>query len=94
VRQIPVDPGRSFDVRPFFGIPRIAADPYAGSAIELWDNQVTPPAPTTNTPNRAGPDPHGSPRKTPAAQLQKSEFLRIGGAVVDTCGGAPCHSLP
>ena len=62
--------------------------------IEPWDNGVTPPAPTTNTPNRAGPDPHGSPRKTPAAQLQKSEFLRIGGSVVDTCDGGPCHSLP
>ena len=49
---------------------------------------------STNTPNRAGPDPHGSPRKTPAAQLQKSEHLRIGGAVIDTCGGGPCHSLP
>ena len=55
---------------------------------------LTPPAPTTNTPNRAGSDPHGSPRKTPAAQLQKSEHLRIGGTIVDACGGAPCHSLP
>ncbi len=94
IRQNPLDPGRSFDVQPFYAIPRIASFPYDGSVLEIWDNQITPPAPITNTPNRAGPDPHGSPRKTPAAQLQKSEHLRIGGAVIDTCGGGPCHSLP
>ncbi len=38
--------------------------------------------------------PHGRPRATPAAQLQKSEFLRPDGAVVDTCAGAPCLSAP
>ena len=94
VRQNPVEAGRTFDVQPFYGIPRIASFPYPGSVIELWDNFATPPAPTTNTPNRAGADPHGSPRKTPAAQLQKSEHLRIGGTIVDTCDGGPCHSLP
>jgi hypothetical protein len=94
IRQDPLEPGRSFDVDPFYAIPRIAAFPYDGSVLEMWDNFQTPPAPTTNTPNRAGPDPHGSPRKTPAAQLQKSEHLRIGGSVIDTCGGGPCHSLP
>jgi hypothetical protein len=36
-------------------------------------------------------DPHECPRRQPEAQLQKSEFLRSGGAVVDTCGtGLPC----
>jgi hypothetical protein len=94
VRQNPVEPGRTFDVAPFYAIPRIGSFPYSGSVIELWDNFATPPAPTTNTPNRAGADPHGSPRKTPAAQLQKSEHLKIGGTIVDTCGGGPCHSLP
>jgi hypothetical protein len=94
IRQDPLDPGRSLDVQPFFAIPRIASFPYGGSALEMWDNGITPPAPTTNTPNRSGPDPHGSPRRTPAAQLQKSEHLRIGGAIADTCGGGPCHSLP
>ena len=43
---------------------------------------------------QGGADPHGSPRKTPAAQLQKSEHLRIDGTIVDTCEGGPCHSLP
>jgi hypothetical protein len=94
IRQNPLESGRSFDVQPFYAIPRIAAFPYPGSVLEMWDNFATPPAPTTNTPNRAGADPHGSPRKTPAAQLQKSEHLRIGGTVIDACDGGPCHSLP
>jgi len=94
VRQNPVEPGRTFDVQPFYAIPRIASFPYSGSVIELWDNFATPPAPTTNTANRAGADPHGSPRKTPEAQLQKSEHLKIGGTIVDTCNGGPCRSLP
>ncbi len=94
IRANPLDAGRSFDVQPFYAIPRIGAFPYGASALEIWDNGATPPAPTTNTPNRAGADPHGSPRKTPAAQRQKSEHLRIGGAVIDACAGGPCHSLP
>ncbi|MDO8185891.1 hypothetical protein Q5424_19445 [Conexibacter sp. JD483] len=40
-----------------------------------------------------GHDPHGLPRATPAARAQKSEFLRVGGRVVDTCGaGTSCYS--
>jgi hypothetical protein len=35
-------------------------------------------------------DPHECPRRAPEARLQKSEFLRAGGAVVDACGGAAC----
>ena len=35
-------------------------------------------------------DPHECPRRAPEARLQKSEFLKPDGAVVDTCGGMPC----
>jgi len=36
-------------------------------------------------------DPHECPRRAPEARLQKSEFLREDGAVVDTCGsGMAC----
>jgi hypothetical protein len=38
-------------------------------------------------------DPHECPRRQVAARLQKSEFLRTGGAVVEVCGGAPCLAL-
>lgn len=35
-------------------------------------------------------DPHECPRRQPAARLQKSEFLKNDGAVVDVCGGLAC----
>ena len=35
-------------------------------------------------------DPHECPRRAPEARLQKSEFLKSDGAVVDTCLGMPC----
>jgi len=35
-------------------------------------------------------DPHECPRRQPSARLQKSEFLKNGGMVIDVCGGAPC----
>ncbi len=35
-------------------------------------------------------DPHECPRRQPEARLQKSEFLKPNGAVIDTCSGAPC----
>jgi hypothetical protein len=37
-------------------------------------------------------DPHECPRRQPAARLQKSEFLRSDGAVVDVCNGGPCFA--
>jgi hypothetical protein len=74
-------------------IPSIGAFPFGGSAIVIWDSG-TPAPPITNTPNRGGDDPHSHPRSTAAARVQKSEFLKIDGRVVDVCGGAPCHSTP
>jgi hypothetical protein len=82
---------------PLFGIPHIGAYPFPGSAMIYWDSgpgQTLPP-PTTNTPPGSpqyGNDPHGHPRNTVAARLQKSEFLKVNGAVVDVCGGLPCHT--
>jgi hypothetical protein len=40
----------------------------------------------------AGRDPHGDVRATVAAWTQKSDFLDANGAVVDVCGGLPCHT--
>ena len=74
-------------------IPPLGKFPFGGSAIVMWDSG-TPAPPITNTPNRGGDDPHSHPRSTPAARIQKSEFLKIDGRVVDVCGGAPCHSTP
>jgi hypothetical protein len=91
LRTPAMDPGRHSDVNPFYGIPPIGSYPFDGSALVVWDSgQPTPPA--NNTPPRAGSDPHSHPRNSPIARAQKSEFLKIGGAVVDTCGAGPCYA--
>ena len=96
-------PGRSPWSR-FQMIPSIGSFPFGGSAIVMWDTgptrtvgtktEGTDPPPATNTPNRSGDDPHDNPRDTPSARVQKSEFLKIGGSVVDVCGGRPCFAAP
>ena len=82
--------GRSLDVTPFWGIPRISAYPYKGSAVVMWDSHKTPPAPIANVPPSSGDDPHEYPRAQAADQALKSAFLQPNGAVVDTCAGKPC----
>ncbi len=85
-------PGRSTDVKPFWGITPISFLPWNGSAIVYWDSG-TPAPPTGNlAPHEPayGTDPHESPRRAPAARAMKSTFLQTGGTVTDTCGGAPC----
>jgi hypothetical protein len=37
-------------------------------------------------------DPHGCPRRQPSARLQKSEFLKPAGVVINVCGDAPCEA--
>jgi hypothetical protein len=77
---------------PWYGIPSIGSFPYDGSAVVWWD-AGTPASPLENVPNRAGEDPHGAPRSEVAARLQKSEFLRVDGKVIDVCGAAPCFRV-
>jgi hypothetical protein len=98
-----LDAGRS-PWRRFQLIPTIGSFPFNGSAIVMWDTgpvrmvgtaiEGTDAPPRTNTPNRSGDDPHGNPRSTPSARVQKSRFLKIGGRVVDVCGGKPCYAEP
>jgi len=78
-------------MNPWYGIPSITSFPYDGSAVVWWD-AGTPASPLENVPNRAGEDPHSAPRNEVAARLQKSEFLRVGGKVIDVCGGGPCFA--
>ncbi len=89
IYQPALAPGRHSDVDPYFGIPAIASFPFAGSAYVVWDSG-TPTPPITNTPPMAGSDPHGRPRNTASARVQKSEFLKTNGAVIDVCSGMPC----
>lgn len=92
-----LEPGRDPDKVPFYDLQCIPADQasgYDGSAMVMWDSgpsKVDPP-PQTNTPPSKGHDPHEDPRNTPAARVQKSDFLAPGGKVVDVCGGKPCGS--
>ena len=89
--QIPDDPTN----KAYFGIDPLPAGPYDGSAMIVWDSG-TPTPPTALIPPRPpayGVDPHETPRRDPKAQLQKSEFMKTGGAVIDTCGGAPCTAV-
>lgn len=85
-------PGRSTDVTPQWGLPAIARSPFEGSALVVWDFG-TPAPPVTNTPNRAGSDPHGKLSDVPAALVLLSGFV-TGGVISDVCNGGPCHTDP
>lgn len=88
-------PGRHPDAVPYFQLSCMDnSTGYDGSALVVWDSgpgRVTPPPQDNLAPSTAS-DPHSDPRATPAARLQKSEFLKSDGKVVDTCNGGPCHT--
>lgn len=87
-----LQPGRSPDVVPFWGILPIPRFPYAGSALFMWDSG-SPQVPLTDTPPTAGHDPHDDLSTTPASQELGADFL-LTGTVQDICGGTPCYALP
>jgi hypothetical protein len=82
---------------PFWGVPAISSFPYDGSAITMFDAGPvgatpfgTDPPPPADVPNRSGIDPHEAPRRAPWGQVQKSDFLSVGGTVSNPQpGGAP-----
>jgi hypothetical protein len=84
---------RTTDVEAFWGVDRIDAYPFAGSAVFLFDSG-TPLPPIANTPPRDGVDPHEDVRRAPAAYDQVAAFLGPNGTVTDTCGGGPCIIEP
>jgi hypothetical protein len=108
LRTPAVDPGKPLpELTPYYGIPQIAAYPFDGSAVVIWDSgnpappigNLPPPEILPTDPEWAtlspcaqnwDSDPHECPRRAPEARLQKSEFLKPGGAVIDTCAGMPC----
>jgi hypothetical protein len=102
IRRPALDPGRSREVVPFFGIPPISRFPFNGSALVVWDTGPvrtvngqtlgTGPPPLANLPNNVGDDPHEAPRADPLNRQQKSDFLQVGGAVFDVCGAHPCYA--
>ena len=86
-------PGRSPDVTPYWGIPPLPSLPADANVLYPWD-WGTPAPPTTNTPNRAGRDPHDFDHATPAALDVAAAFLAPNGQVIDACAGQPCVSPP
>lgn len=103
VRQPALDPGRSNEKKPLFGIPSIASFPFTGrAALVYWDTGPsrgtadepvgTPPAPLAEVPNREGKDPHAGPRRAANGRLQKVDWLTEG-QLIDTCGDKPCYAF-
>jgi hypothetical protein len=97
LREPAVDPGRSNDVSPYFGIERIRRFPYRGSGFVVWDigpfragGLGTDKPPISNTAPRVGVDPHGVTGREPTAQDQFSAF--IDGQLIDVCGAEACHA--
>ena len=99
-------PGRWPDTDVLWGVPSIRRYPYTGSAIYYWDTGPiredpahpggvigTEPPPYENVPNRAGADPHGAPRATPAEQQLVSDFFEGAIPASDNCGGGPCFAI-
>ena len=53
----------------------------------------TPPAPIDEHSRRVrADDPHSAPRSDVNARIQKSEFLKIDGRVINVCGSRPCYA--
>jgi hypothetical protein len=106
LRTPALDPGRSRDRVPFYGIKRIPRYPWKGNALTIFDIGPlrppgcsgaaclgTPPAPVTNTPPDIGVDPHGITATGLNAVFEFSDFLKLDGAFVDHCDkGKPCYS--
>jgi hypothetical protein len=100
-----LDPGRWPGVDKLWNIPRIKGYPFKGSAIVYSDTGPirpdpanpgatvgVPPPPLENVPNRAGEDPHGAPRGTPAVLSMIDRFLAPKGKLTNPCGNAPCYA--
>jgi hypothetical protein len=106
LRTPALDPGRSRDRVPFYGIKPIPRYPWKGNALTIFDIGPlrppgcsgaaclgTPPAPVTNTPPDVGVDPHGITATGLNAVFEFSDFLMLNGAFVDHCDkGKPCYS--
>ena len=97
LRTPALDPGRSLDRQPFYAIRPVPSYPGAAtrSVFDIGPQRGdlgTPPAPAANVPPELGVDPHSLTGFEPAAALQFSEFPKIDGAFVDTCGDDPCYA--
>ena len=106
LRTPALDPGRSRDRRPFYGIKPIPRYPWKGNALVVFDIgplrppgctgaacQGTPPPPIANVPPGLGVDPHDKTPRELAAVRQLIRFLDLDGSFVNTCSSTPCYAL-
>ena len=102
LRTPALDAGRSFDKVPFYGIKPIRWFPFDGSAFVIWDaDRCARTAPAASSARRRPRSPtlrrararirtrRRAARRSRA--MQKSEFLKIDGRVVNVCGTRPCY---
>jgi hypothetical protein len=108
LRTPALDPGRSRDRRPFYGIKRIPRFPWKGNALVVFDTGPlrpagcggmgasaclgTGPPPLANVPPGEGVDPHSITAFSGPAIVQFTEFLKADGALPDSCGSDPCYA--
>jgi hypothetical protein len=108
LRRPALDPGRSRDRRPFYGIESVPRYPWHGNALVAYDIgplrppgcgeagapacQGTPPPPIANVPPEVGVDPHDRTGFALPALIQFVNFLAPDGRFIDTCGSRPCYA--
>jgi hypothetical protein len=106
LRRPALDPGRSRDEQPLYGIKPVPSYPWGGNALVVFDIgplrpagcvgpacQGTPPPPITNVPPELGVDPHDKTAFALTALGQFTSFLGLDGEFVNTCGSTPCYAL-
>jgi len=97
-----LDPGRSNEVDPWWGLEQVRSPRASGDAfLSVWDvgplrtvdgrTKGTPPPPPDEVPNTEGVDPHGpDASEGPVGQAQLGAWMK-GRGFVDVCGSAPCY---
>lgn len=108
LRTPALDPRRSLDKRPFYGIEPVPRYPWTGNTLVVFDIGPlrpagcgamgapacvgTPPAPTTNQPPTVGVNPHAVTLLESSAIDQFVSFLAPNGAFINNCGAHPCYA--
>jgi hypothetical protein len=108
LRTPALDPGRSLDKRPFYGIDPVPRYPWTGNALLVFDIGPlrpagcgapgapgclgTPPPPTANQPPTVGVNPHAITLLESTAVDQFVSFLAPNGAFINNCGAQPCYA--
>ncbi len=102
-RRPVLDPGRSPDRTPQYGIPALGKLPRDDNGFVVWDigpirqqdgaSFGTNAPPTANIPPSLGQDPHDYViEHSPALRRQIADYMRPGGKITDVCAGKPCRT--